>query len=309
MDVVMDTVGSAVARHVTACLHGTKCQMQWILGALGTPHGWAGYEGAVPDAAFPEVAHGQHGVIGRHGDAVWKRAAVHHLAQDAIPGILVNSPGAIRRAWSGTGSPRVSEEQIAFDIEIEVVGTFEQLIPVGIDQSADLLRLRVVNQNAAVPRRQVKLAVVPTRALRLTGLAQVRWRIAIESRYQLGVWSQVGNPSAADRYEPQIASGVERAAFEKLTLRRVADIGEFFDLADPGRQWRQAPRLALAGGLGLGGTGGGKDATDQHGAQDLDQPVAHRHDVCAPFPRRMSMQPIVRGSQLRTGSIRRHLRQ
>jgi hypothetical protein len=31
---------------------------------------------------------------------------------------------------------------------------------------------------------------------------------------------------------------VERSAFEELTLRRVADVGEFLDWTDTSQQWR-----------------------------------------------------------------------
>ena len=217
--------------------------MQRILGALRAAHRRAGHEWAVPDAAFPEVADGQHVVVGRHGNAVRERTAVHHLAQNAVARILVHGARVVGHARSGTGSPGIGEEQIALGIEIEVVGAFEQLVAVGIDQRADLLRLRVVDQDAAVPRRQVELAVVPPRALRLAGLTEISRRVAVEHRDQLAVRGQVGDPAAADRHEPQIALGVERAAFEELTLRRVADVGEFFHWADACRQWRQAPRL------------------------------------------------------------------
>jgi hypothetical protein len=57
--------------------------------------------------------------------------------------------------------------------------------------------------------------------------------------------------------------------FEELTLRGVADIGEFFHLANPWRQWRQAPRLNQTGGLCLGSTpGGGNDDRDSNQQRD-----------------------------------------
>jgi len=92
--------------------------------------------------------------------------------------------------------------------------------------------------------------------LRLTGLTEFRRRVAIEYRNKPGVWGQIGDPSAADRNEPKITLNVECAALEKLTLRRIADVGEFFHRTDPWGQWRQAPRLNLAGGLNLGSTAG-----------------------------------------------------
>src|SRR5882757_8104623 len=111
-----------------------------------------------------------------------------------------------------------------------------------------------------MPRcRVVELAVVPARALRLTGLTQVRRRVAIEYRDQLRVRGQIRGPAAADRHEPQIALGVEGAAFEELPLRRVADVGEFFHRADAYWQWRQAPRLNRAGRLCLAGNPGSRD--------------------------------------------------
>ena len=207
-------------------------------------------------------------VVRRHGDTVRERAAVHHPAQHAVTRILVDGAGTVGRVGSGTGSPRIGEEQIALGIEIEVVGAFEQLVAIGIDEGFDLLRLRVVDEDAAVPGRQVELAVVPARALRLAGLPQFRRRIAVEDRDQLAVRGQIGNPAAADRHEPQIALGIERAAFEKLALRRAADIGEFFHRADPRRQWRQSPGLNRAGGLCLGlacGAGDRKKDTEQRG--------------------------------------------
>ena len=141
----------------------------------------------IPDAAFPAVADGQHAVVGGHGNAVRERTAVHNPAQNTVVRILIDGTRAVSRAWAGTGSPGIGEEQIAFGIEVEIVGAFEQLVTVGVNQGADPLRLRVVDQNAAVPRREVEFAVVPPCTLRLTGLTEISLGIAIEYRDQLSV--------------------------------------------------------------------------------------------------------------------------
>jgi hypothetical protein len=70
----------------------------------------------------------------------------------------------------GAGTPRISKEQVALGVEIEVVGAFEQVIAVGIDQRLHFFGLRVVDQDAAVPAGQIELAVFPASALRLAGL-------------------------------------------------------------------------------------------------------------------------------------------
>src|ERR1700722_13795602 len=254
--------------------------MQRILGALRAAHRGAGHESAVPDAPFPAVADGHHAVVGRHGNAVRERTAVHYSAQNTVVRILVDGTRAISRAWAGSSSPRIGEEQIAFGIEVEIVGAFEQLVPVGVNQSADLLRLRVEDQNAAMTRRKVEFAIVPPRALRFTGLAKIRGGIAIEYWDQLGIRGQIRNPPAADCHEPQIALTVERSAFEELALRRVADVGEFLDRTDTCRQWRQTPWLSQTGGLSLGGASGAGDRkkeTEQRGTCCLAKSMAFGH--------------------------------
>src|SRR5215469_13596146 len=70
------------------------------------------------------------------------------------------------------------------------LGPFEQLITVGADERGNLLRLRVIDEDSAVPRRQLQLTVVPARALRLAGLSQFRRRVAVEDRVQLTVRRQ-----------------------------------------------------------------------------------------------------------------------
>src|SRR5262249_3466007 len=99
----------------------------------------------------------------------------------------------------------------------------------------DLFRLRVVDENATVAGRQIELALVPTSALRLARLPQLRRRVAVEHRHQLAIRCQVGYPAPANRHEPEITLAVERTTFQKLALRRVADIGEFFDRPDSRR--------------------------------------------------------------------------
>ena len=85
---------------------------------------------------------------------------------------------------------------------------------------------------------QVQLAVMPARPLRLTGLTDVFRRVAVDHRDQFALGGQIGDPAAADPDEPEIALGVEGAAFEKPALRRIFDVGEFLDLPDPLRQRR-----------------------------------------------------------------------
>src|SRR5262249_32085305 len=116
MDVVMDAIRTAVARHIGARLYPSKGQMLRILGALRTAHRGAGHKGTIPDAAFPAVADGQYAAVGGHGNAVRERTAVHYSAQNTVMRILVNGTRAVSRAWAWTGSPGIGEEQIAFGI-------------------------------------------------------------------------------------------------------------------------------------------------------------------------------------------------
>lgn len=53
-----------------------------------------------------------------------------------------------------------------------------------IAEGPELFRLRVINQDAAMPRGQIELAFVPAGILRLTSLSQLTRRIAIERRDQ-----------------------------------------------------------------------------------------------------------------------------
>jgi hypothetical protein len=58
---------------------------------------------------------------------------------------MIDGAGVIGCAGSGTSSPWIGEEQIAVGIEVKIIGAFEQLVAIGIDQRADLLRLWVVD--------------------------------------------------------------------------------------------------------------------------------------------------------------------
>ena len=86
-------------------------------------------------------------------------------------------------------------------------------------------------------RGQVQLAVVPTRALRLTLEPKLCRRIAVEAGNQLTFRRQVGDPSGTDGDEPEIASVVERSALQKLTLRLIVYVGEQRNRSDAG--WRR----------------------------------------------------------------------
>ena len=74
--------------------------------------------------------------------------------------------------------------------------------------------------------RDVKLAVMPTRALRLACGTEISFRVAVKHGDQLPVGSEVGHPSAADRDEPEVAFLIEGAALKKLALRLIVDIRE-----------------------------------------------------------------------------------
>src|SRR5438270_7038243 len=112
---------------------------------------------------------------------------------------------------------------------------------------------------------QVELAVLPAGALWFAGHPDLLRRIAVDYRDQLAVGLEIGDPPTADADKPQISLVVEGAAFEKLALRSIADIGEFLDRSDPRWQRRQTPWLHRAGVgrlrrcLGDGRTDGGAD--------------------------------------------------
>ena len=212
-----------------------------------------GGEDRVDHPACRAVADREPAVVRRDRDPVREVQVVDDLPQDAVLRILVHRAGAVGQVRPDPGGPRVGEEQIALGVEIEVVGAFEQLVAVGVDQRLQLLGLRVVDQDAAVPGRQVELAVVPAGALRLAGLADLRRRVAVDHRDELAVRRQIGNPAAADRDEPEIALGVERAAFEKLGRaacrrdRRISRPGRLpaaaaaDPRAAPARHWGREP--------------------------------------------------------------------
>ena len=83
------------------------------------------------------------------------------------------------------------------------------------------------------------------------------------------------------------AAVIEGAAFEKLALRSIANIGEFLDRSDPRWQRRQTPWLHRAGVgrlrrcLGDGRTDGGADGREQRKGQSLD-PNSRAHGVVSP---------------------------
>src|SRR5215471_7896583 len=92
-------------------------------------------------------------------------------------------------------------------------------------------------------RRQVELTILKAGALRLAGLANLRRRVAIDHWHQLTVGLQIGDPAAANADKPEVSLSVERAPLEELALRRIVNVGEFLDRADPCRQRRQPPWL------------------------------------------------------------------
>src|SRR5258707_570521 len=88
-------------------------------------------------------------------------------------------------------------------------------------------------------------------ALRLAGLADFRRGVAIDHRDQLAVGLQIGNPAAANPYEPQVSLSVERTPLEEFALRRVVNVREFLDRTHvrwqrwqpPGLHWSRGGRL------------------------------------------------------------------
>src|SRR5215470_530673 len=276
----MHPVRPAIPGYEGPRFHRTEGRVRRILRALRAAHSRTVLERAVPDPAASEIADREQGIVGRHSNAVRKQAAVHDLAQHTVARVLVHGARLVGQIRARSGPPRVREEKVPLGVEIEVVGPFEQLIAVGIDERLQLFRLRVVDQDATVPRRYVELALEPACALRLAGLTQLpRW-VAVEPGDQLAVWRQIRNPSAADRHEPQIALSVERPALQELALRRAADIGEFFHWADARWQWRQPPGLNQVRCLSLGRTSETASDTEnpeKRGRQTLDQVTVHSH--------------------------------
>src|SRR5262249_53598117 len=174
-DIVVDAVGTAVTGHIGTCLDSLKRQMQRVRGGTRDPHRRAGGKGGVPHAPCIAVADRYRAVVRGDGDPIRKQAAVHHLAQHTVTRILVNRSAAVGYVGSRTGAPGVGEKQVALGIEIEVVGAFKQLVAVGVGKRLQLFSLRVVDEDAAVSAGQVELAVLPTGALRLAGLTDLRW--------------------------------------------------------------------------------------------------------------------------------------
>ena len=96
--------------------------------------------------------------------------------------------------------------------------------------------------------RDVKLAVMPTRALRLAcGTKIIAFRIAVKPGTSFPSGVRIGHPSAADRDEPEVAVVIEGAALKKLALRLVVDISEQRYRPDTRRRGRKTPRLHLFG--------------------------------------------------------------
>src|SRR5260221_5543697 len=242
------------------------------------------------DQAGGAVTNCQRVVVGRYRDPVRKLQVVHYFPQHTVLRVLVHRAGAVGHVRPWASAPRIGKEQIAVGVEIEVVGAFEQLVAPSVDQRLQFFRLRVVDEDAAMASRQVELAIVKARALRFAGLADLRRRIAIDHGHQLAVRLQIGNPAAADPDKPQIALVVERAAFEKLALGRVADIGKFLDRPDPLRQRWQPPWLDWAEircwgwGLSKGRAGESTKDRDQRERQTRGH-NASAHDVVPPWQR------------------------
>src|SRR6266478_4837650 len=165
--------------------------MRRILRALRAAHRRTVLERAVPDPAASKIADREQGVVRRHSDAVREQAAVHYLAQHTVARVLVHGARLVGQVRPRAGAPRIGKEEIALGVEIEVVGPFEQLVAVSIDERLELFRLRVVDEDAAVPRRHVELAGEPACALRLAGLTQLGGWVAVEPWDQLAVWRQI----------------------------------------------------------------------------------------------------------------------
>ena len=80
---------------------------------------------------------------------------------------------------------------------------------------------------------------MPAGALRLAGLADLRRRVALDHWHKFSVGLQIGDPAAAKADKPQVSLSIERAPLQELALRRIVNVGEFLDRADPCRQRRQ----------------------------------------------------------------------
>ena len=105
--------------------------------------------------------------------------------------------------------------------------------------------LRVIHKDPKVAGRYIKLAVVPTRALRLACGTDISLRIAVEDWDKLRLGREIGDPTTVDRDKPEIARFVESPTLKKLTLRLVVNICEQRDWPNT-RWWRwQAPWLHM----------------------------------------------------------------
>src|SRR5439155_13979054 len=147
----MHTVRPAIPGYKGPGLHRTEGRVRRILRALRAAHRRTVLERAVPDPAASKIADRQQGVVRRYGNAVREQAAVHYLAQHTVARVLVHGARLVGQVRAGAGAPRIGEEQITFGIEVEVVRAFEQLVAVSVDKRLEFLRLRVIDQDPAVP--------------------------------------------------------------------------------------------------------------------------------------------------------------
>src|SRR5437870_9601867 len=187
----MHTVRPAIPGYKGPGLHRTEGRVRRILRALRAAHRRTVLERAVPDPAASKIADRQQGVVRRYSNAVREQAAVHYLAQHTVARVLVHGARLVGQVRPRSGPPRVGEEEVPLGVEIEVVGPFEQLVAVGVDEGLQLFRLGVVDQDAPVPRRHVELALEPACALRLAGLTQLAGWVAVEPWDQLAVRRQI----------------------------------------------------------------------------------------------------------------------
>ena len=195
-----------------------ESQVQRVRFCSRRTKGRAGREGGIDHPTGSAIADREPGIVRRDGNPVREVQVVHHLPQDAVLRVLVHRARAVGHVWAWTGRPGIREVQIALRVEIEVAGTFEELVAPSVDQRSQFLGLGIVGEDAAVAGRQVELAVLPAGTLRLAGLADIVRRVAVDDRHQLAIGLEIRDPAAADADKPKIALVVECATLEASRL-------------------------------------------------------------------------------------------
>src|ERR1700730_607861 len=158
MHIVMDAVRAAGTGIVATGSRATECRIRRVSGALCASWRRPSQKCVVEHPVGCKVADSKRVVIRRHRNAVRKASGRYDAPENAVLGILIYGPSHVGRLRPSASAPWIGEIEVPIGIEVEVVRSLEELIAIRRDHRAELLRLRIVDDDADVARGQIELS-------------------------------------------------------------------------------------------------------------------------------------------------------